>query len=281
MPAVATPLAQPAVMITNGFLAVMTTRAPSASAPTVIPLVVDGLEKRYPGAARAVFYAVSFQVGPGEQVAIIGASGAGKSTLLRCCLRLLEPDAGRVMLNGHDLTGSHGRHLRRARAGVGMVFQKHHLVPRLSVLSNVLHGALARRPGPRTWFQCLARAEDRAYAMHCLELVGLADLAGQRAERLSGGQSQRVAIARALMQRPRALFADEPAASLDPIAGEEVMALFADLAVREGLTLVFVSHHLDHVLTYAKRIIGLRDGGIALDSCPTRESTTSLRAMFS
>ncbi len=245
-----------------------------------MPLVVEGLGKRYPGAARAVFAEVSFRIGSGEQVAIIGANGAGKSTLLRCCLRLLEPDVGRVLLNGHDLTGAHGHALRRARAGVGMVFQKHHLVPRLSVISNVIHGALARHPGPRTWFQSLARAEDRAYAMYCLELVGLADLAGQRADRLSGGQSQRVAIARALMQRPRALFADEPAASLDPIAGEEVMALFADLAQREGLTLVFVSHHLDHALTYAKRIIGLRDGGIALDSCPARESAGSLRSMF-
>lgn len=252
---------------------------PSSNEP--LPLAVEGLSKRYPGATRAVFAEVSFRVGSGEQVAIIGSNGAGKSTLLRCCLQLLEPDSGRVLLNGYDLTGARGRALRRARAGIGMVFQKHNLVPRLSVLSNVIHGALARHPGPRTWFQSLALTEDRAYAMHCLELVGLADLAGQRADHLSGGQSQRVAIARALMQRPRALFADEPAASLDPIAGEEVMALFAELARRDGLTLVFVSHHLDHALTYAKRIIGLRNGGIALDSCPARESAMSLRDMFS
>lgn len=277
MTAIATPAAQPAVIVAARPPAEMAA-PPASHAP--LPLVVEGLSKRYPGATRAVFDEVSFSVGRGEQVAIIGSNGAGKSTLLRCCLRLLEPDSGRVLLNGHDLTEAHGRGLRRARAGVGMVFQKHNLVPRLSVLSNVIHGALARHPGPRTWFQSLARAEDRAYAMHCLELVGLADLAAQRADRLSGGQSQRVAIARALMQQPRALFADEPAASLDPIAGEEVMALFAELARREGLTLVFVSHHLDHALTYAKRIIGLRDGGIALDSCPTRESAMSLRSMF-
>ena len=278
MTAIATPPAQPAVIVAATSPAMELAVSPSANVP--VPLVVEGLSKRYPGASRAVFAEVSFRIGTGEQVAIIGSNGAGKSTLLRCCLRLLEPDGGRVLLNGHDLTSAQGSALRRARAGVGMVFQKHNLVPRLSVLSNVIHGALARHPGLRTWFQSLARAEDRAYAMHCLELVGLADLAAQRADRLSGGQSQRVAIARALMQRPRALFADEPAASLDPIAGEEVMTLFAELAQREGLTLVFVSHHLDHALTYAKRIIGLRDGGIALDSSPTRESALSLRSMF-
>ena len=270
MPALATPPSQPAIL----------PAPPAIAATTVVPLAVEGLSKRYPGAEHPVFADVSFRVGSGERVAIIGSNGAGKSTLLRCCLRLLEPSAGRIVLNGHDLTHCRGAALRRARAGVGMVFQKHNLVPRLSVLSNVLHGAQAQRPGPRTWFHSLARASDRTYALHCLELVGLADLADRRADRLSGGQSQRVAIARALMQRPRALFADEPAASLGPIAGEEVMALFADLAVHEGLTLIFVSHHLDHALTYAQRIIGLRNGSLALDTDPSRESATTLRELF-
>jgi phosphonate transport system ATP-binding protein len=269
MPAVATPPALPAIVATT----MATTTAP-------VTLEVDELEKRHPGAPGPVFSGVGFRVAAGERVAIIGANGAGKSTLLRCCLRLLDPDRGRVVLLGHDLSTCRRGELRRVRAEVGMVFQKHNLVPRLSVLSNVLHGALARRAGPRCWFQGLARHEDRAYALHCLEQVGLADLADRRADRLSGGQSQRVAIARALMQRPRALFADEPAASLDPKAGEEVMALFADLAVRQGLTLVFVSHHLDHALTYADRILGLRNGTLALDSTPARENGGTLREVF-
>jgi phosphonate transport system ATP-binding protein len=105
--------------------------------------------------------------------------------------------------------------------------------------------------------------------MACLDRVGLAHAAGQRADQLSGGQSQRVAIARMLMQRPELVMADEPVASLDPVAGEEVMALLCNLMRDQGLTLVFTTHHLDHALQYGDRIVGLRQGRVELDS-PTR-----------
>jgi phosphonate transport system ATP-binding protein len=108
----------------------------------------------------------------------------------------------------------------------------------------------------------------------------LAHLAGRRADHLSGGQSQRVAVARALMQKPRTIFADEPVASLDPQAGEEVMETFARLARDHGLTLVFVSHHLEHALHYADRILGLRDGRLDLDAASHGENLESLRSLY-
>ncbi len=195
---------------------------------------------------------MSLQVPRGQSVALVGANGAGKSTLLRCCLRLIEPDQGTINLLSRDVRTLRRRQLRQLRAEVGFVFQRHNLVAQLSVLSNVLHGAQSRHGGPQVWYQSLAPRRLREEAMHCLELVGLADFAAHRADRLSGGQSQRVAIARTLMQRPRLMFADEPVASLDPNAGEEVMELFADLIRRQRLTLVFTSHHIDHALRFAR-----------------------------
>jgi phosphonate transport system ATP-binding protein len=116
--------------------------------------------------------------------------------------------------------------------------------------------------------------------MHCLDQVGLADFAARRADRLSGGQSQRVAIARTLMQRPRLMFADEPVASLDPNAGEEVMELFSDLIRQQGLTLVFTSHHIDHALRFGDRVVALRNGTIALDAFVGTLDAQTLRGVY-
>jgi len=223
-------------------------------------IAAQGLSKRF--GERTVLSGVSFTVRRGEVVALIGANGAGKSTLLRCLVRLVEPDEGDAMVLGAPTRALGPRALRRLRARV--VFQKHNLVPRLSVLTNVLHGALGRS-GLAAAHAATAPGALREEALRCLERVGLAGLARQRADTLSGGQSQRVAIARALMQRPAALLADEPVASLDPAAGEEVMALFSALAREDGLTLLFTTHSMAHAAGYADRVIGLRAGRIALE----------------
>lgn len=248
--------------------------------PPPLALEVKGLAKTFRNSKTPVWSNVSFDVPAGQRVAIIGGNGTGKSTLLRCCLRLIEPDAGEIRLHDKKLMGTPSRHLRRLRAHVGFVFQKHNLVPRLSVLTNVLHGGMARARGPRYWLQSLARREEREYALHCLEQVKLAHLATRRADHLSGGQSQRVAIARALMQRPQMIFADEPVASLDPQAGEEVMETFAELTRTHGLTLMFVSHHLDHAIRYADRVLGLRGGRLDLDAPVATESVATLRTLY-
>lgn len=250
----------------------------AADLAPAVDLDVDGLGKRYQG--NTVLDGVCFTVKRGQSIALIGHNGSGKSTLLRCCMRLVEADSGSVRLLGRDITTLRSRQLRLLRARVGFVFQQHNLVPRLSVLSNVLHGAQARKQGPRVWYQWMASNEDRQEAMHCLDRVGLAHLAGQRADRLSGGESQRVAIARALMQRPVILMADEPAASLDPQAGEEIMELFVTLTRDSDLTLLFVSHNLEHALHYGQRIVGLRSGRLVLDSRSASESLHTLRGLY-
>jgi phosphonate transport system ATP-binding protein len=250
---------------------------PLAAAPA--DLVVRGLSKRF-GRGIEVLSDVSLAVGKAEALALIGANGAGKSTLLRCCLRLVEPDAGEIRLLGAEVRTLRPATLRRLRARVGFVFQRHNLVPRLAVLSNVLHGALARRPGPLALFHEVAPRALREEAMACLERVGLADLATRRADQLSGGQSQRVAIARALMQRPEVMFADEPVASLDPAAGEEVMDCFLGLIRRDRLTLVFTTHNLRHALDYGDRVLGLRDGRMAIDAPVASLNLRSLRAFY-
>jgi phosphonate transport system ATP-binding protein len=242
-------------------------------------LGVRGLVKTFRDSVR-VLDGVSLSVAHGERVALVGANGSGKSTLLRCALRLLEPDAGTVAIDGRELTALRGRELRAARAGVGFVFQKHNLVPRLSVLTNVLHGALARGLSFRAWRQSFAPAHERRLALECLAQVGLAHLAARRAGELSGGQSQRVAVARALMQRPTMILADEPVASLDPVAGEEVMELFARLCREQGITLVFVSHHLEHALRYAERLVALRAGRIERDVKTVTTSADELRGLY-
>jgi phosphonate transport system ATP-binding protein len=116
--------------------------------------------------------------------------------------------------------------------------------------------------------------------MELLDRVGLSDRALNRASALSGGQSQRVAIARALMQKPKLVIADEPVASLDPVAGEEIMELFSHLVAEQQATLIFVSHHLSHATSYADRILGVRDGRIDLDCQAAERSIEELGEIY-
>jgi phosphonate transport system ATP-binding protein len=251
----------------------------SRAEPRAPDIMVRELRKSF-DATTAVLRGVNFIVPAGQAVALIGSNGAGKSTLLRCCLRLIEPDSGDVTLLGRNMRSLKPRELRELRGEIGFVFQKHNLVPRLSALTNVLHGALPRSPLARPWFQSCAPRALRDEAMACLDRVGLAHIAGRRADKLSGGQSQRVAIARALMQRPRLIVADEPVASLDPSAGEEVMRLFVELTRSEGLTLLFTSHDLSHAVTCADRVIALKQGAIVLDAPSTDVGVAQLRALY-
>ena len=252
----------------------------AAEAAPVLPvdLRATGLAKSFAG--TPIFKDVSFGLSRGEAVAIVGANGTGKSTLLRCLMGLIPADAGTIDVLGTDVRNAGGAGLRAMRAQMGLVSQKHNLVPRLSVLSNVVQGLLGQRPGIRHWSQSFAPAASREAALTALEKVGLAHLANRRADRLSGGQSQRVAIARALIGQPKILIADEPTASLDPAAGEDVMELFFDLARQEGVTVIFISHNIDHALQYGDRVLGLADGGMPLDARASRLSAQDLRGLY-
>lgn len=254
--------------------------ATALSGPTMVGpvLVVSGLAKAFDG--RSILTGLDFVLAPGQSTALIGANGSGKSTLLKCLIRLIEPTDGKIEMLGRDVRALTPRELRAFRAQVGIVWQRHNLVPRLSVLSNVIHGVQSRLSGPRAWFQALAPAEVRAEAMLCLDRVGLADRAVARVDSLSGGQQQRVAIARMLMQRPAFILADEPDASLDPQTGEEVMALLLSLVREKGLSLLMISHRLEHTLAFSDRILGLAQGRIALDLKTADADAAGLRRFF-
>ena len=251
----------------------------AAFAP-VLPVDIEArdLAKRF--GDTPIFADVNFRLARGEATALVGGNGTGKSTLLRCLMGLIPTSAGSVHLLGHHANGASGREMRRIRAQIGLVSQKHNLVPRLSVLSNVVHGLLGKHPGLRHWSHSFAPQSSREAAMQALERVGLADFALRRADRLSGGQSQRVAIARAIVGAPKILFADEPCASLDPSAGEDVMELFFQLVRDEAVTVVFTSHNIAHALKYGDRVLGLAQGRVRLDATAASLSAAELRGLY-
>lgn len=247
----------------------------------VCPLLqAENISKRYPGAQTAVFKEVSLTLDPNSIASIIGPNGAGKSTLLRCCVRLIEPDTGSVFLGEQELTKLPQKQLVKARSQVGFVFQKHQLVGRMSVLSNVLHGALGKHSGPRYWSHRLARDEDRERAYECLQQVGLEKFSLRRADQLSGGQSQRVAIARVLMQQSKLIFADEPTASLDPRSGSEVLELLQQLCYEKELGVLMVSHDMEQTQQFSDRILGLKDGRLQLDAHSSDYTLPQLKRFF-
>lgn len=253
--------------------------AAAVAADAHVDIAVRHLAVRY-GDGPTVFSDVSFSVRRGEQVALIGPNGAGKSTLLKCCLGFAKPTVGDVVLFGQRLDNASPRVERRLRGKIGFVAQKHSLVHRLSVLSNVIHGTLASRPGPRYWMHAFADSAVRQRALEALDMVGLAHLAQRRADALSGGQSQRVAIARALVAAPSLVLADEPAASLDPAAGDDVMETFAKASRDTGTTFLFTTHNLEHALHHAERVIGLRNGRLELDAPVATLASRGLRGLY-
>lgn len=242
-------------------------------------IAVRDVVLRYPRAACATLDGVNLTVQAGEMVAILGANGSGKSTLLRCIAGMLRPLSGSICISGRELTGLSGRALAEARMMLGMVFQQANLVKRRSVFANVLTGTLGRHRNLPSIFGVLPRREaGRASA--CLGEVGLLDLAGRRAGTLSGGQAQRVSIARALAQTPRILLADEPVASLDPEAAEEVMQLLHRVSHDNGLAVLCVLHQPDLARRYADRIVGLRGGCVCLDEPAGTAAAEDVAALY-
>ena len=218
-------------------------------------------------------------VRPGELVVVLGGNGSGKTTLLRCINRTLRTTDGSVRVNGADLARLDGEKLRRARLDLALISQHGSLVKRRSVLANVATGALGRY---NTWFTALGGlpAGELRLAHGYLDEVGLADLFRQRAGTLSGGQAQRVAIARGLAQRPRVLLADEPVASLDPEAAEEIMRLLRRLAREDNLAILCVLHQIELAYIYADRVVGIRDGRRAFDLPRAQLSREQMRGLY-
>jgi len=211
-----------------------------------------------PGEVNApyVLKNVTLKVASGESVAIIGPSGSGKSTLLNIIGALDRPSAGRVLLDGKDLSQLSDRELAIVRnRQVGFIFQLHHLLPQYTVLENVLVPTLASASRSSS-------SEAEARALHLLERVGLSDRLSYRPGRLSGGERQRVAVVRSLINRPGLLLADEPTGSLDRAASENMAQLLAELNREEGVTLILVTHSLALAERMA-RVLELKDGMLA------------------
>jgi putative ABC transport system ATP-binding protein len=190
-----------------------------------------------------------------EYVALIGPSGSGKSTLMNLLGCLDTPSAGHYLLNGRDTATLDDNELAHVRnREVGFVFQSFHLLPRMSVLDNVMQPLVYRG---------LPRAERRRRAVESLERVGLGNRLDHRPNQLSGGQRQRVAVARALVGEPSLLLADEPTGNLDSRTSEEIMALF-DALHAQGQTVVVVTHEPD-IAAHCHRTVRIGDGRIVED----------------
>ncbi len=243
-------------------------------------ITARGLRKSYQGGAP-ILDGINLTIRQGEKMALIGANGSGKSTLLKCLIGLHPISGGEVQVLGDTFTGAPpARLLHRVRRQMGFVFQNHCLVRRRSVLSNVVHGMLGQPGSWRGFSHTLAPQEWRAAAMTALAEVNLAAFANARADALSGGQQQRVAIARALVRGPQVLIADEPAASLDPVSGRDVMDLFARLCRDRGITLLYTTHDMDHARDFSDRTLALRRGRIFIDRPSAEITKQDLRETF-
>ena len=222
---------------------------------------------------------VSLEINAGEIILLAGPSGAGKSTLLRPLMGGLRPTRGRIEVNGVDIASMSTRDLRRFRATCGVVEQGSLLVPQLDVHHNVLAGRLAKWPWHRILLSTLWPLEREAVRA-MLEDVGLPDRQWDVTGNLSGGQQQRVAIARALISSPSVVLADEPIASLDATAAAHATSLIVDLARQAGGTVVFCTHWVSLVLPFVDRVIGIRDGRVAIDRAAGEDLSESLSSLY-
>ncbi|GAB4016750.1 MAG: phosphonate ABC transporter ATP-binding protein [Bdellovibrio sp.] len=229
-------------------------------------LEVRNLFKVYPNGTQAL-KGVSFDVKRGEFLVVIGLSGSGKSTLLRCINRLHDSTSGEIKFDGIDVTKLKGKPMRKVRSRIGMIFQQFNLIPRKSVLVNVMLGNLANH-GIFKSLLGLFPTEDREKAFKYINIVNLTGKEKNRADNLSGGQQQRVAIARALMQNPSILLADEPVASLDPATSHSVMQYLKKVNEEMGVTVICNLHFLSLVRQYATRVIALKGGELVYEGNP-------------
>ena len=207
-----------------------------------------------------VLKGIDFEVGQGEVVCVIGPSGSGKSTLLRCVDLLEEPTAGKIWVNGVEMTDPDVE-IDAVRRGIGMVFQSFNLFPHLTVLNNL---TIAQRRVLRR-----GRAEAERIARANLERVGLTDKADAFPAQLSGGQQQRAAIARSLSMEPKLMLFDEPTSALDPELVGDVLTVMRKLA-EDGMTMMVVTHEMAFARDVADRVVFM-DGGVVVEQGPPQE----------
>ncbi len=209
---------------------------------------------------------IDLSIGSGEHVGLVGPSGSGKTTLLRLLNASVRPTGGGVRIDDRAIVDLTSRALRRIRAEIGFIPQDLGLVPNLRVSQNVLCGRLGMLSLFGSLRSVLLPSRTELEKVHgLLERVGIPEKLFERADRLSGGQQQRAAIARTLMQKPRAILADEPVASVDPARAHDTVALLTEVCAQSGLTLVMSLHNLALAREFFPRLVGLRHGAIVFD----------------
>ena len=224
----------------------------------------DSVSRIYGDGTRAVDN-ISLHIRAGEFCVLLGPSGAGKTTLMNMVNGVVEPSSGTVTLGDLVLNK---KNLQTIQRRIGMIHQQLHLVPRLSVLHNVLAGLL---PDVGFWRSLIKSfsVNDQRRACELLNQVGMEEKhLFRRASALSGGQQQRVAIARAFISRPELVLADEPVASLDPAMSRSVLESLKTAAKHHGSTVICTLHQLEYALEFADRIVALRNGKVFFDGHP-------------
>ena len=215
-------------------------------------LEVRNIFKAYEG--KLILKDISFSVGAGETVCLLGASGSGKSTLLRIIAGLESPDSGLISFNGLDLANT-AAHLR----DFGLVFQDYALFPHLNVYDNIAFGLKMRR---------VAQDQISQRVVNALELVNLSGFDNRQVTDLSGGEQQRVALARALAPRPRLLMFDEPLGALDRTLREDLLNELRSILHQTNIPAIYVTHDQEEAFTLADRLLILYDGKIIRDGAP-------------
>ena len=222
-------------------------------------IALKNINKVFPlevGGEQQVLFDINFTIKAGEFVAIMGPSGSGKSTCMNIIGALDTPSSGVYELYGKDVTGLTSDELATVRNEfIGFVFQQFNLLPKRSVIDNVMLPLMYRG-----WV--MSDRIERAREM--LKLVGLENFESYLPTQLSGGMKQRVAIARALAGNPKLILADEPTGALDSKMGNEILQFFKKLNQEQGITIVMITHEFD-IAKYADRLIHIRDGKINYD----------------
>ena len=232
---------------------------PARSAPAMPMISIEGVSRIYPAtnksAAVAALKDVDIAIGAGEIYGVIGRSGAGKSTLLRAINGLERPTAGRVCVDGADISALDGEALRAARRKIGMIFQHFNLLSSRTTFDNV---ALPLE------FAGLDKKAIRAHVESLLDLVGIVDKRDRYPVELSGGQKQRVGIARALATEPKVLLSDEATSALDPDTTRAILALIADINRSLGVTIVLITHEMAVIKEICHRV-GVMEAGEVIE----------------
>ena len=214
---------------------------------------LDKISKSFNDGKAAVhaLHAISLEVGAGQIYGVVGTSGAGKSTLIRCVNRLEVPESGRIWVDGEEITALDPAALRKARQGMGMIFQQFNLLSQRTSAENIAY-PLEIAGIPKT--------ERDGRVKELLNLVGLENKADAYPAQLSGGQKQRVGIARALANHPKVLLSDEATSALDPTTTDSILELLVDLNQKLGLTILLITHQMEVVKKVCDHVAILENG---------------------